>query len=67
MLVDVNRVCSHRLETAGVPVPHVVMLRKHVLVMSFIGTNQKAAPKLKDANLSTVDMQMAYEQTLDVS
>ena len=52
---------------AGVPCPHVVMLRKHVLVMQFIGENQQAAPKLKEANLSTVEMQMAYEQTLGVS
>ena len=37
-----------------------------MLVMSFIGRNQHAAPKLKDAELSTADMQMAYEQTIEV-
>lgn len=35
--------------------------------MSFIGKNQLAAPKLKDARLSTVDTQIAYEQCIAVS
>ena len=56
-----------RLEKAGIRCPRVVQLRKHVLVMSFIGKNQQAAPKLKDAQLSTVDLQIAYEQTIEVS
>ncbi len=35
--------------------------------MSFIGKDGKAAPKLREAHLNTVDMQMAYEQCIQVS
>ena len=35
--------------------------------MSFIGENQVPAPKLKDANLSYPDMQIAYEQCIEVN
>ena len=37
----------NRLQKVGIHCPEVVSLRKHVLVMSFIGNDQKAAPKLK--------------------
>eukprot|EP00041_Stephanoeca_diplocostata_P018188 m.379131 g.379131 ORF g.379131 m.379131 type:complete len:645 (+) comp20946_c0_seq1:164-2098(+) len=40
-----------RVARAGLPCPHVVIQHKHVLVMSFIGTDGVAAPKLKDAVL----------------
>ncbi len=56
-----------RLERVGVPVPKCVVLKKNVLVMSFIGENQVAAPKLVNANLSHADMQIAYEQCIEVS
>jgi len=41
-----------------------VMLKKHVLVMSFIGSEGRAAPKLKDAveRLSKAEVARAYEQ-----
>ena len=35
--------------------------------MSFIGENQVPAPKLKEAKLSYADMQIAYEQCIEVS
>lgn len=50
----------------GVPCPSVVVLKKHVLVMSLIGRDNPA-PKLKDAKLSVADLQDAYEQTVEVS
>ena len=50
----------------GIPCPRVVQLRKHVLLMTFIGRNRVAAPKLKDAQLSVVDLQIAYEQIVQV-
>lgn len=52
----------NRLQSAGVLCPEVVALKKHVLVMSFIGNHNKAAPKLKDAVLDDVKIMMAYEQ-----
>eukprot|EP00040_Diaphanoeca_grandis_P033294 m.203683 g.203683 ORF g.203683 m.203683 type:complete len:610 (-) comp32859_c2_seq1:47-1876(-) len=41
-----------RLTLAGVHCPEPVMLRSHVLVMSFFGTDGWASPKLKDAKIS---------------
>ena len=34
--------------------------------MEFLGKNQVAAPKLKDAKLSTSQLQIAYEQVVEV-
>lgn len=51
-----------RLKNAGIPCPDVVVLKKHVLVMSFIGSNHNPAPKLKYAILSEADSILAYEQ-----
>ena len=48
-------------------VPRVVDLRKHILVMSFIGEDRKAAPKLRDAGLSLVECEIAWDQVQDVS
>lgn len=54
------------MREAGIRTPDVILLKKHILVMTFIGENQKAAPKLKDVPLSTADKQIAYEQCLEV-
>ncbi|XP_068955880.1 serine/threonine-protein kinase RIO3 [Petaurus breviceps papuanus] len=53
-----------RMQKAGISCPEVVMLKKHILVMSFIGKDQVPAPKLKEVKLSTEDMKEAYYQTL---
>ncbi|XP_041045716.1 serine/threonine-protein kinase RIO3 isoform X2 [Carcharodon carcharias] len=53
-----------RMQEAGIPCPEVVMLKKHVLVMSFIGQDHVPAPKLKDVKLSSEDMKRAYYQVL---
>ena len=55
-----------RLARFNVPCPRVLYLKKHVLVMTYIGKNRRAAPKLKEAKLSFVDLQLAYEQVVDV-
>ncbi|XP_068199747.1 serine/threonine-protein kinase RIO3 isoform X1 [Antennarius striatus] len=59
-------VCPVRMRKAGVPCPDVVLLRKHILVMSFIGRDHSPAPKLKDAALSPEDMADAYQQVLQL-
>lgn len=41
-----------RLHQAGLPCPEPLMLRSHVLLMNFIGTDGWPAPLLKDASLS---------------
>ena len=46
--------------------PEVVLLKKHILVMSFIGHDQTPAPTLKDAALSDDQMSSAYQQCIKV-
>ncbi|XP_059563455.1 serine/threonine-protein kinase RIO3 isoform X3 [Myotis daubentonii] len=53
-----------RMQKAGIPCPAVVLLKKHILVMSFIGHDQVPAPKLKEVKLSSEEMKEAYHQTL---
>lgn len=56
-----------RMQKAGIPCPEVVCLKKHILVMSFIGDGERhrAAPKLKDAILKPEQYLMAYNQVVD--
>jgi len=51
----------------GIHVPEAVMLKKHVLLMSFIGRDGVPAPKLKDVDFSEnyADLELAYEQVVD--
>jgi RIO kinase 3 len=53
-----------RLHEGGISCPEVVLLRKHVLIMSFIGQDQRPAPKLKEATLTQEEMTTAYHQTI---
>ena len=50
----------------GIRCPQVVLLKKQVLVMSFIGNEQRPAPKLKDVVLTTSQGTRAYEQCIEV-
>lgn len=54
------------MKKAEIPCPEVVLLRKHILVMSFIGKDHVPAPKLKDVKLSSEDMKKAFHQVLYV-
>lgn len=51
----------------GIPCPRVVKLRKHVLVMSFIGRDGRAAPQLREAQMEPVDWELCYDQVCTVS
>lgn len=51
-----------RLQKAGIPCPDVVTLKRHILIMSFIGEDNRPAPKLKDAVLKPEEYILAYEQ-----
>ena len=55
------------MQEAGINCPQVVCLKKHVLVMKFIGVDQVAAPKLKDAQLSKMQLESAYNECIQVS
>ncbi|XP_036375041.1 serine/threonine-protein kinase RIO1 [Megalops cyprinoides] len=53
-----------RLQMAGIPSPEPIMLRSHVLVMSFIGKNNTPAPLLKNALLSESKARELYLQVI---
>uniref|UniRef100_A0A7N8XW07 Serine/threonine-protein kinase RIO1 n=1 Tax=Mastacembelus armatus TaxID=205130 RepID=A0A7N8XW07_9TELE len=53
-----------RLQTAGVPSPEPLLLRSHVLLMSFIGKDNMPAPLLKSASLSESKARELYLQVL---
>ncbi|KAM7390037.1 hypothetical protein PAMA_008284 [Pampus argenteus] len=55
-----------RMKNADIPCPEAVLLKKHILVMSFIGKDHVPAPKLKDVMLSSEDLKNAYYQVLHV-
>ncbi|KAK3861521.1 hypothetical protein Pcinc_032529 [Petrolisthes cinctipes] len=54
-----------RLRRAQIPSPDPILIKKHVLVMSLIGTDHMAAPKLKEVRLSSADLSIAYEQVVE--
>ncbi|KAK5641083.1 hypothetical protein RI129_009630 [Pyrocoelia pectoralis] len=54
-----------RLKKAGIACPEVIALKRHVLVISFIGENNCPAPKLKDAIMDATDYIMAYDQVVE--
>jgi RIO kinase 1 len=49
-----------RMHKNGLPVPTPILLKSHVLLMSFIGTNGFPAPKLKDVELSSSQARVLY-------
>ena len=53
-----------KMAKGGIRVPEVVLLKKHVLLMSFIGQEGRPAPKLKEAaeRMSTEELGVAYHQ-----
>ncbi|XP_029686752.1 serine/threonine-protein kinase RIO1 isoform X1 [Takifugu rubripes] len=53
-----------RLQTAGIPSPEPLLLRSHVLLMSFIGKEKIPAPLLKNALLSEAKARELYLQLL---
>jgi len=53
-----------RLTQAGVNCPKPIALRMHVLVMSFLGKDGWAAPKMKEAELSTSKWRELYVQCI---
>ena len=55
------------MNNAGLNCPKPIKLKKHVFLMSFIGTDEKAAPKLKDVQWADETSKMtAFEQIRSV-
>ncbi|TWW70603.1 Serine/threonine-protein kinase RIO3 [Takifugu flavidus] len=57
---------TNQMKKAQIPCPEAVLLKKHILVMSFIGKDHVPAPKLKDVLLSGEDMKNAFYQVLQM-
>ncbi|KAM6918425.1 serine/threonine-protein kinase RIO1 isoform 2-T2 [Xenentodon cancila] len=53
-----------RLQTAGIPSPEPLLLRSHVLLMSFIGKDNMPAPSLKNASFSESKARELYLQVV---
>ncbi|XP_059879668.1 serine/threonine-protein kinase RIO1 isoform X1 [Delphinus delphis] len=54
-----------RLNTAEIPCPEPILLRSHVLVMSFIGKDDMPAPLLKNVQLSESKARELYVQVIE--
>lgn len=55
-----------RCQNAGIRCPEALLLKKHVLVLAFVGKDGTAAPKLRDAGLTGDKLRAAYEQCVAV-
>lgn len=55
-----------RMQKANIPCPDVIILKNHVLVMSFIGKDSLPAPKIKDVDLPFECMTLMYEQAIEI-
>lgn len=55
-----------RLRRVGILCPEPVLLKKHVLFLSFIGKDTVPAPRLRDAVLTPAELINAYQQCLNL-
>ncbi|KAL7548540.1 hypothetical protein ACHAWF_011830 [Thalassiosira exigua] len=53
-----------RIHAAGIRCPAPVLLKGHVLIMQFLGTNGWPSPRIRDAGLSEKRLREAYVQTI---
>ncbi|KAG5671512.1 hypothetical protein PVAND_001706 [Polypedilum vanderplanki] len=51
-----------RMHKNNLPVPEPILLKSHVLIMTFMGTDGYPAPKLKDVELSTSKARELYRE-----
>lgn len=54
------------LRSANIDCPEAISLKKHVLVMTFLGSNAKPSPQLKNADLTEDQLRRSYEQVIDI-
>ncbi|XP_059158948.1 serine/threonine-protein kinase RIO3-like [Physella acuta] len=54
-----------KMRRQNIPCPTPLTLKKHILAMTCIG-GEKPAPKLKETKLALEDLQIAYEQTVEL-
>ena len=53
-----------RIHAAGIRCPMPILLKSHVLIMEFLGTNGWPSPRIRDAGLSEKRLREAYVQTI---
>lgn len=56
-----------KMRRHGILCPEVVVLKRHILVMSFVGLDGVPAPQLKEAALNAEQLASAYKQTVDLA
>ncbi|KAL5013802.1 hypothetical protein ScPMuIL_008072 [Solemya velum] len=56
----------NRMKKFHIPCPRVLLQKKHILIMTFIGRDGKPAPKLKEAHLSAMTLGEAFRQTVRI-
>ncbi|KAJ8669715.1 hypothetical protein QAD02_000974 [Eretmocerus hayati] len=56
----------NRLQQAGIRAPKPLMLKSHVLLMDFIGTEGWPSPKLKDAVLDSLRSRKLYRECVEI-
>lgn len=54
-----------RMKKIGLNCPEMVCLKKHILLMSFIGKDNKPAPKLRDIILKPEKWQSVYDEVVE--
>lgn len=57
----------NRIRKAGILCPNVVILKKHILVLEFLGSNGVASPTLREAiHLNETQLERAKIETVDI-
>lgn len=56
----------NRMRKNGIACPEVVLLKKHILIMSFIGKDGRAAPTLKNLMFSPELVEKVWNQTVSL-
>lgn len=54
------------LRKANINCPDAISLKKHVLLMTFLGTDANPSPQLRVAQLDEVQLRESYEQVVDI-
>lgn len=54
------------LRSADINCPEAISLKKHVLVMTFLGSDAKPSPQLRNASLSEEQLRFSYEQVIGI-
>lgn len=54
------------LSRANINCPYAISFKKHVLIMTFLGSSCSPSPKLKEANLDEKQLRDSYEQVVSI-